>query len=84
MFAEVEIQDTSILLYSLRENVGNFEIKGFFSVSAPYSLLMNGFLITTIVPVGQKSIILENSIKSSFTVLLLALNVTMTPQEIVY
>lgn len=48
--------------------------QGHFPVRAPYSV-MNGFLITSIVPVGYNSVSLENSIKSSFTVFHLASNI---------
>ena len=42
---------------------------------------MNGFLITIIVPVGQRSMVLENSIKTSFVVLHLASNIASDPER---
>lgn len=42
---------------------------------------MNGFLITSIVPVGQRSMVLENSIKPSFIVLHSASNIASDPER---
>lgn len=47
--------------------------QGHFPASAPDSV-MNGFLITSIVPVGFNSMSLEDSVKSSFTVFHLVSN----------
>lgn len=78
MFAEVETG----FVYAARffeKNCG-LAVKGIFLIVS-YSLLMNGFLITSIVPVGQRSMVLENSIKPSFIVLHSASNIASDPER---